>query len=354
MHPCHTLLNKFAARIWIATIGALVLALGLPSARIFAAAAPETSGNPVFPGWYADPEAAIFGTNYWIFPTYSARYNEQVFFDAFSSPDLVHWTKHARVLDTNAVTWAHRAMWAPSVVEKEGKYYFFFGANDIQNDQQRGGIGVAVADRPAGPYRDLLGKPLLDHFEHGAQPIDQFAFHDPSGQYFLIYGGWRHCNIARLKPDFTGFEASPTGEIFQEITPEGYVEGPYMLVRKAKYYLMWSEGGWTGPDYSVAYAIADSPLGPFKRIGKILQQDPKVATGAGHHAVFKVPGRDQYYIVYHRHPLGDHDGNHRVVCIDRMEFDDQGLIKPVKITFEGVTPQPIEALPFSSQRGSDR
>jgi len=127
-----------------------------------------------------------------------------------------------------------------------------------------------------------------------------------------------------------------------------------MLVRKAKYYLMWSEGGWTGPDYSVAYAIADSPLGPFKRIGKILQQDPKVATGAGHHAVFKVPGRDQYYIVYHRHPLGDHDGNHRVVCIDRMEFDDQGLIKPVKITFEGVTPQPIEALPFSSQRGSDR
>ena len=234
-------------------------------------------------------------------------------------------------------------MWAPSVVEKQGKYYFFFGANDIQNDQQRGGIGVAVADQPEGPYRDLLQKPLLDHFEHGAQPIDQFAFHDPSGQYFLIYGGWRHCNIARLKPDFTGFEAGSDGEIFKEITPEGYVEGPYMLVRNGKYYLMWSEGGWTGPDYSVAYAIADSPLGPFKRIGKFLQQDPQVATGAGHHSVFKVPGRDQYYIVYHRRPLGDHEGNHRVVCIDRMEFDEQGLIKPVKITFEGVTAQPIEA-----------
>lgn len=335
--------NCFKAGIRRTVLAHLSLALALPMARLFAAPALETSGNPVFPGWYADPEAAIFGTNYWIFPTYSAPYNEQVFFDAFSSPDLVHWTKHPHVLESKAVTWAHRAMWAPSVVEKDGKYYFFFGANDIQNNQQIGGIGVAVADRPEGPYRDLLGKPLLDRFYNGAQPIDQFAFHDPSGQYYLIYGGWKHCNIARLKPDFTGFDALPDGGIFKEITPEGYVEGPYMLVRKGKYYLMWSEGGWTGPDYSVAYAIAASPLGPFKRIGKILQQDPKVATGAGHHSVFKVPGRDQYYIVYHRRPLGDTKGNHRVVCVDKMEFDDQGLIKPVKITFEGVSTQPIAA-----------
>src|SRR5882757_2113225 len=81
--------------------------------------APTKPGNPIFPGWYADPEAKVFGKQYWIYPTYSARYEEQFFFDAFSSPDLVHWTKHAQVLDTNAVTWAHRAMWAPSVVEKE-------------------------------------------------------------------------------------------------------------------------------------------------------------------------------------------------------------------------------------------
>ena len=81
-----------------------------------------------------------------------------------------------------------------------------------------------------------------------------------------------------------------------------------------------------------------SPTGPFTRIGKILQQDPKVATGAGHHSVIKLPGKEVYYIVYHRRPLGETDGNHRVTCIDRMEFDDHGLIKPVKITFEGVAP----------------
>ncbi len=152
----------------------------------------------------------------------------------------------------------------------------------------------------------------------------------------MIYGGWRHCNIARLQDDFRGFIPFSDGTIFKEITPERYVEGPMMFVRAGKYYFMWSEGGWTGPDYSVAYAMADSPLGPFKRIGKILQQDPNVATGAGHHSVIKLPGQDVYYIVYHRRPLGETDGNHRAVCIDRMEFDDQGHIKPVKITFEGV------------------
>jgi hypothetical protein len=104
---------------------------------------------------------------------------------------------------------------------------------------------------------------------------------------------------------------------------------------------MWSEGGWGGPDYSVAYAIADGPLGPFKRIGKILQQDPQVATGAGHHSVLHVPGTENWYIVYHRRPLSETHPNHRVTCIDRMEFDEQGFIKPVKITVEGVEAQKI-------------
>jgi beta-xylosidase len=302
-----------------------------------ASASSARAGNPVFPGWYADPEGAVFDHQIWVFPTYSAPYDQQTFFDAFSTPDFITWTKHSRILDTNAITWARRAMWAPAIVQKGGKYYFFFGANDIQNDRERGGIGVAVADRPEGPYRDYLGKPLVDRFHNGAQPIDQFVFRDRDGKHYLIYGGWRHCNIAPLNDDFRGLGAFKDGVTFKEITPQGYVEGPFMFIRKGKYYFMWSEGGWTGPDYSVAYAIADSPFGPFQRIGKILQQDPAVATGAGHHSVIKLSGADNYYIVYHRRPLGEKDGNHRVTCVDRMEFDAQGFIKPVKITCEGVT-----------------
>lgn len=295
-----------------------------------------TSGNPLFEGWYADPEAVVYGRQYWIYPTYSAPYDQQVFFDAFSSRDLVHWQKHPRILDTAAVRWARRALWAPAAIEKDGKYYLFFSANDIQNDTERGGIGVAVADRPQGPYSDHLGKPLIDRFHHGAQPIDQFVFKDKDGAYYIFYGGWKHCNVARLNDSFTGFVPFGDSATFREITPQGYVEGPFMFTRNGKYYFMWSEGGWGGPDYSVAYAIADSPFGPFRRIGKILQQDPAVATGAGHHSVLKVPGKDQWYIVYHRRPLTETDANHRVTCIDIMEFDEQGLIRPVRITREGV------------------
>ncbi len=294
------------------------------------------SANPVFPGWYADPEAVVFGDTIWIYPTFSARYDQQLHFDAFSSKDLVNWTKHERVLTADSVRWARRAMWAPAVIEKGGRYFFFFGANDIQNDSEIGGIGIAVSDDPAGPFTDYLGKPLIDRFHNGAQPIDQFVFRDDDGTDYLIYGGWRHCNIAKLTDDYRGFTPFDDGATFQEITPAGYVEGPFMFRRDGRYYFMWSEGGWTGPDYSVAYAIADSPLGPFERIGKILQQDPEIATGAGHHSVFKAPGTDDWYIVYHRRPKGETDRDHRVVCIDRMEFDGEGRIKPVVITTEGV------------------
>lgn len=302
----------------------------------------QRSGNPIFPGWYADPEAVIFDQTYWVYPTFSAPYNKQVFLDCFSSPDLVHWTKHSKILDTTSIRWAKRAMWAPAILKKDGKYFLFFGANDIQSDKEHGGIGVAVANSPEGPFKDYLGKPLVDRFHNGAQPIDQFVFKDKDEQYYLIYGGWKHCNIARLKNDFTGFVPFPDGTIFKEITPEGYVEGPTMFIRNGKYYFMWSEGGWTGPDYSVAYAIADSPFGPFKRIDKILKQDPAIATGAGHHSVIKLPSEDEWYIVYHRRPLTEKDGNSRESCIDRLFFDNNGYIQPVVITKEGVGKQIIK------------
>jgi len=303
----------------------------------------ETSGNPIIEGWYADPEAKIFNKTYWIYPTYSAKYKEQIFMDAFSSTDLVHWTKHPRVLDTSAVKWAQKAMWAPAVAENKGKYYFFFGANDIHDDTKEvGGIGVAVADNPAGPFKDYLGKPLIGKIVNGAQPIDQFVFKDTDGQFYIIYGGWGHCNVAKLKNDFTGVVPFADGETYKSITPEGYVEGPLMFKRDNKYYLMWSEGGWTGPDYRVAYAIGDTPTGPFKRIDVILKQDMNIATGAGHHSVLNIPGTNEWYIVYHRRPLGETDGNHRVVCIDKMYFDKDGHILPVKITNEGVEARVIK------------
>ena len=158
----------------------------------------------------------------------------------------------------------------------------FFGANDIQNDQQLGGL-AARARQPQGPFEDYLGKPLIDRFHNGAQPIDQFVFKDRDGSYYIVHGGWRHCNIARLNADFTGFVPFPDGTTFKEITPQGYVEGAFML---------WKDGSTTSCGRKAAgrvritpwaCAIGASPFGPFERVGRILQQDPSVATGAGHH-----------------------------------------------------------------------
>ncbi|MBK7104830.1 MAG: family 43 glycosylhydrolase [Ignavibacteriae bacterium] len=322
------------------------------------------SGNPIIKGWYADPEAEIFENKFWIFPTFSdefegnytpsnltteqielqkntinPQYLKQTFLDAFSSEDLITWKKHSHILDVENISWAAYSIWAPSIFYANRKYYLFFSANDIQNDNQLGGIGVAVSEKPEGPYFDAIGKPLINKFYNGAQPIDQFVFRDDDNTIYMYYGGWKHCNVVKLNNELIPFN---NGEIFKEITPENYVEGSFLFKRNGKYYFMWSEGGWTGPDYSVAYAIGDSPIGPFKRIGKILQQDSTIATGAGHHSCFEIPNTNEWYISYHRRPLNTTNGNHREVCIDRMYFDENGFILPIKMTFEGVEKRVIK------------
>jgi beta-xylosidase len=334
-----------------------------------AAAAPLHAANPIVPGWYADPEIRIFQGRYWIYPTYSDDYGKpdrstsftpaqehmrarkdlvwepflkQTFLNAFSSKDLVHWEKHEHVLDVEHVSWAAYAVWAPSALEHKGKYYLFFGANDIKSNGQLGGIGVAVSDRPGGPFKDALGKPLIGQIHNGAQPIDQMVFKDDDGQIYMYYGGWKHANVVKLAPDLLRVVPFADGTTYKEITPDpAYVEGSFMVKRKGVYYLMWSEGGWTGPDYSVAYAMSDSPTGPFKRIGKILQQDDRIARGAGHHSVANIPGTDDWVIVYHRRPLNEKSGHHREMAIERMVFEEDGTIRPVVMTTEGVAARPL-------------
>lgn len=338
------------------------------------------AGNPFVSGWYADPDVGFYEGQYWIYPTSSLPYAEQTYLDAFSSPDLVHWTKHPRILTTESISWAREAVWAPSPVSRNGKYYLYFAANDIQVDEiaagKIGGIGVAVADHPAGPFRDAIGKPLIGDFHNGAQPIDQDVFIDRKGsdgrgdepgtsavaegqegeddgaQAYMYYGGHGHANVVKLNSDMISlgsFSSSNTTSndtgIFREITPKDYTEGSQMFTRKGVYYYMWSSGDWTGPSYSVSYAMSrDSPLGPFSlppshggngtaSSGRILDQDPAIAKGSGHNGVMHVPGTDIWYIVYHRRPLSETDGNHRVVCYDRMYFDDDngGAILPVQM-----------------------
>jgi beta-xylosidase len=320
-------------------------------------------------GWYADPEIHIFAGQYWIYPTSSSPdpdHQDQAFnplqqklrsgpvihpvyllhtsLDAFSSPDLVHWTRHPHVLDIRNVPWAAYAIWAPTAIHLNGRYYLFFAANDIQKkDTFPGGIGVAVSDNPGGPFIDALNKPLIGEFHDGAQPIDPMVFRDDDGSIYFYYGGQGHCVVTRLAPDLTHVIPLQDGSLYKEITPEHYVEGPFVIKRKGVYYFMWSEGSWENSTYGVAYARSTSPTGPFERDGKILETDPAIANGPGHHSVLQIPGTDVWYIVYHRHPLGTTGANQRVMAIDRMFFDANGNIVPVKMTADGPGPRPLPA-----------
>jgi beta-xylosidase len=287
--------------------------------------------NPLFDGWYADPEIHLFGGRYYIYPTCSRAYEDQTCFEVWCSADLVDWRNEGTILDFADVPWSsNRAAWAPSATEHEGRYYLYFSAGD------GAGIGVAVADQPTGPFVDALGHALISEYHHGAQPIDAHAFKDDDGRNYLYYGGWREAVVVELGPDMI----STTGD-FNRITPENYVEGPFMVKRGGVYYFMWSEGSWGDETYSVAYGRSSSPLGPFEREGVVLKSNPKIGNSAGHHSVLQIPGTDDWYIAYHRRPITESARDRRVVCLDRMFFDESGRILPVELTSCGVPRRPI-------------
>ena len=288
--------------------------------------------NPIVPGYYADPEARIYQGRFWVYVTRSfTDYQKQRNLDAFSSSDMVTWEKSEGIIDMADFPWAWRAVWAPTIVEKDGYYYLMFATNDIQKDGEPGGLEIARSTSPGGPFRGYMGKPLIDRFVNRAQPIDAHLFKDDDGTVYLYYGGWGHCNVARMNQDMTGFLPFPDGEIFKEITPGGYVEGPCVLKKDGLYYFMWSLGSWGDGSYRIAYGTSDNALGPFPNKSTILASQEPIGTGPGHHGYLHVPETDEWFIVYHRRIVGNDDPGSRFLCIDRLEFRN-GEILPVVMT----------------------
>ncbi|WP_312950214.1 glycoside hydrolase family 43 protein [Superficieibacter sp.] len=292
-----------------------------------------TIKNPIVDGWYADPEIRFYDNQYWIYVTRSfSDYQQQMNIDAFSSPDLVHWEKHSGIIQMTDFPWIWRAVWAPTIVARNGKYYLVFASNDIQSNDETGGLEIAVADSPAGPFRALLQQPLIGRFIHDAQPIDAHLFADDDGKIYLYYGGWGHCNVALMNPEMNGFVPFEDGSVFREIDIPGYVEAPCMIKRQGRYHFMWSEGGWINGTYHVVTADSDSPFvfpGPKTTI--LDAQD--IADGPGHHGCISLNGDDgdEWLIAYHRRIPGDLEAGHRMLCLERMVFKD-GKIQPVVMT----------------------
>ncbi|MES4905841.1 MULTISPECIES: family 43 glycosylhydrolase [unclassified Streptomyces] len=289
--------------------------------------------SPVLPGLNADPDIQYFDGRYWIYPTTDGfRSWSGTKFSAYSSKDLVHWENHGVILDLGPdVSWADNNAWAPAVAERDGKYYFYFCA-----EQQ---IGVAVADSPAGPFKDALGKPLVAKGQFTGQMIDPAVFTDDDGQAYLYWGNGQAYGVP-LNADMTSFDPSKV----RKFTPDNFREGSFVVKRTGMYYLMWSEDDTRSEDYHVAYATGATPLGPWTKRGTILSKRAEYGIkGTGHHSVVNVPGTDDWYIAYHRFAVNGPgkaggDGTHRETTIDRMEFAADGTIKPVVPTLESIAP----------------
>ena len=305
---------------------------------------PEINNNPVLSGYYADPEILYSKKTkkYYLYPTsdgftgWSGNY-----FKAFSSDNLTEWKDEGIILQLGKdVSWTDRNAWAPCIVEKKikGKYKYFYYFTAAQK------VGVAVADHPAGPFKDL-GKPLLADRPEGVnrgQVIDPDVFTDPRTGKSYIYWGNGFMAGAELNKDMTSIKPGTQSILKPDRT---YREGTYVFYRKGKYYFLWSEDDTRSPNYRVRYAISDSPLGKFTipENNLILAKDTLQGIfGTGHNSVLQIPGKDEWYIVYHRfsYPdgikMGDAAGYNREVCIDKLEFNEDGSIRQVVPTHKGV------------------
>jgi beta-xylosidase len=354
----------------------------------------QAVGNATNTGTYQNPLPVAFGdpyvlhTNgiYYMYGTGGAENG----FAAYSSPDLVNWKPEGQVyFHNNKNGWSDPkaawdgAYWAPEVYERNGKFYLFYSAQWKENpgkEVENFRIGVAVADKPTGPFMDKDDKPL---FDPGYPVIDANVFFDDDGKVYLYYSrvAYKHpvqSEVAawakkkgwykeieeswvygvELKPDFSGVTGKPvlllrppvsmkdkqagweSRSVTEKEVNRRWTEGSVTFKKGAVYYMMYSANYFGGKHYAVGYATASAPLGPYKKASNnpVLQKNTArggIVTGTGHNSIAYSPDGKEMFCVYHGRT--EATGDERVVFIDRMTVGNG------KIVVYGPTtsPQPL-------------
>lgn len=301
--------------------------------------------NPVLTGFHADPEILYSEQTgrYYIYSTTDGVPGwGGAHFTVFESSDTRNWTEAGTVLDLKAgdAAWADGNAWAPCIIEKKikGRYKYFFYYSGNSKDGKGKQIGVATGDTPTGPFKDS-GKPMITDSPVGhGQQIDVNVFTDPVSGKSYLYWGNGYMAGAELNKDMMSIKKktltvmTPQGGTLQDYA---YREAPYVFYRNGIYYFMWSVDDTGSPNYHVAYGTSRSPLGPIEVAAQpvVLSQKPEQGIyGTAHNSVICLPESDEWLIVYHRinrNYLNDSPGTHREVCIDRLEFNADGTIRPV-------------------------
>lgn len=375
-------------RTFLTSIGCLLLPALLLSTGLFAQSS-RTFQNPL-PVEFGDPYVLhVKGDKYYMYGTGGAKNG----FAAYSSTDLVNWKNEGQVYyASNPNGWSDStaawggAYWAPEVYAHNGKFYMFYSAQWKENptkELENFRIGVAVADKPTGPFIDLQTRPV---FDPGYPIIDANVLFDTNGKMYLYYSrccykhavesevadwakkkGWfdfieeSWVYGVELKPDFSGVTGEPvmllrppvkmddkqaeweSRSVTSKEVNRRWTEGSVAFRKGNTYYMMYSANYFGGKNYAVGYATAKSPLGPFTKAGNnpVLQKNVEqggVVTGTGHNSITYSPDGKEMLCVYHARTTAT--GDQRVVFIDRMK-----ILKNGNLVVEGpkTTPQPIPA-----------
>ena len=304
------------------------------------------NGNPILPGYYADPTIIEDKGTFYIYATSDLTFWDDITkLGVWSSKDLKNWTCDYLNWPTReqciSTTGKPDGVWAPSVVKgKDGNFYMYVTVGRE--------IWVGVAPNPLGPWKNARSdnQPLIRHKSfYYVETIDAECFIDDDGEAYLYWGssdsGYNiegRCLAVKLNADMVSFNDAP-----RDVTPPHFFEAPYMIKRNGIYYLMYSYGHTWDKTYQVRYATGKTPYGPWEegRTRPILigNDQPDRITSTGHHTVLTYKGKD--YIVYHRfNTMDNYDiaAKLRQVAMDELHFDEDGEIVHVVSTHKGIDP----------------
>ena len=310
--------------------------------------APAQADNPIVQTIYtADPAPLVHDGRLYVYTTHDedgSTWFTMKDWRVFSTTDMVNWTDHGSPMSLATFSWAQSDAWAGQVVERDGTFFFYVPV------VKRGGgnaIGVGVSDSPTGPFRDAIGRPLVDNAE-----IDPSVMIDDDGQAYLYYGNpnlW----VARLNRDMVSLAGSPTripltaagfgtrpGNVANR--PTLYEEGPWVYKRGGTYYNVFAAACCSE---FIAYSTSPTPTGPWTYRGVVMPTQGSSFTN--HPGVIDYRGRS--YVFYHNGALPGGGGFTRSVAVEQFTYGADGSIPQVSMTTAG--PAQIESLdPYVTQQ----
>ena len=310
----------------------MLLALSTTLSKTFAQ-------NPIIKNIFtADPAPLVYSDTLFLYTGHDTATEKDTNYKmadwhVFSTTDMATWKDHGALLSPNTFSWATGDAYAAQCIERNGKFYWFVSTFHKSDVNSKGGaaIGVAVSDKPTGPFKDAIGKALITNEmttdkKHSWDDIDPTVFIDDDGQAYLFWGNGS-CKWAKLKNNMIELDSAIT-----ILNPKNYIEGPWVYKRNNLYYLIYASAG-TKPEM-IEYCTATKPEGPYEYRGIIQENVPNSFTT--HPGIIDYKGKS--YFFYHNGSLPTGGSYRRSICVDYMYYNPDGSIKKIEQTTKGVSP----------------